>query len=470
MAVMSVKVWTLLFGLLVFSLLAKQGSCRPGEGTEAADAESDYNADEPDYDDDLDEDEDEEENTGPPPSFISHSLSLSLRPGDTATLPCEVQNAASYVVLWLNGSTTLTMESEVMTKDPRIVKHKMDNKLEIHGVTPDDSGLYTCQIVSNPLLNLTHKVMVTSPPKVIKVHPDFQRRTLKVGDPLTLECEIGGWPEPTVTWTREGKNLPGGKKSHEGKILSFDKVTPHHAGTYQCVADNGIKPAATGTATINVSYAPEVTVEPGKVRTGLGEDVNLMCTVHASPSARVQWLKDGKPVTEKKHHHSTRDGSHHKYHIRRLQKEDFGKYTCQAKNMEGTEEKHVDVTGEPNIPRFITAHHTDDMKTTLEWVVESFSNITGYVLMYRKKMDADWITEYPKTEHIEGNMYKVKHPLGPLSAGEYEAVLRSENEFGSTESERHFFTQTPKSNSSAADTRPRLLALLTIFILSSFFL
>ena len=50
-----------------------------------------------------------------------------------------------------------------------------------------------------------------------------------------LNCsQAEGEPEPRVTWTRQGSDLPDGSPSFSGDQLIFSHVTRDHAGTYVC--------------------------------------------------------------------------------------------------------------------------------------------------------------------------------------------------------------------------------------------
>lgn len=477
MAVLSLKMLALLCAVLVLALLADQGSCRPND-----EVDSDYNNDEPDYEDEDDDGEDEdEENTGPPPTFNSRPLSMSLRPGDTAHLPCNVQDLGDFVLLWLNGTEPLSMDKQMLTSDKRVFAYP-NHTLEVKGVKPEDNGLYTCQIGTAPPLNLTHKLMITYPASIVRITPDSHKRTLMRGDTLSLHCDTTGSPTPSVTWTHMTKHQQPG----EGKVISttasvtYTKVDRSKAGIYECKADNGIGTSGVEKMTIVVNYAPEVSPDKDVIRTGEGEPITLLCTVHAHPGAQVQWLFENETITNSKHHQMVRENSRHSLNIKRLQKSDFGLYTCRATNTHGHEDKFIEVTGVPNIPVFVIRPPVDSTSVTLEWTVESIARITSFSLLYRNKIDNIWKTAHPKVEDPEGHVYTVKYTISE-PAGAYEAVLKSENEFGTSESELQTFTQNGQpaaetstgareGNNSVADTRPPLLALMTVFILSAFFL
>jgi hypothetical protein len=68
----------------------------------AEDEADDYYAnDDDDYNGPEEDDEEEETYTGPPPVIHSRPREISLKPGDTARLPCEVENAGEQRLLYL---------------------------------------------------------------------------------------------------------------------------------------------------------------------------------------------------------------------------------------------------------------------------------------------------------------------------------------------------------------------------------
>lgn len=55
-----------------------------------------------------------------------------------------------------------------------------------------------------------------------------------VGAPLTLSCSVEGNPEPTVSWTVDGRSVPAGG----GAQLVLSAVKLSDAGRYECEARN----------------------------------------------------------------------------------------------------------------------------------------------------------------------------------------------------------------------------------------
>ena len=79
------------------------------------------------------------------------------------------------------------------------------------------------------------------PPTITEAPQDT---TVNEGDPLQLTCKASGQPTPTITWTKDGKEL--------GKTLNIQKSNRNDAGKYVCKADNSVKDAKTASAQVTV--------------------------------------------------------------------------------------------------------------------------------------------------------------------------------------------------------------------------
>lgn len=114
------------------------------------------------------------------------------------------------------------------------------------------------------------------PPRLVAVEPSESQVILERGQHITLRCNVTGFPEPKVTWTRkvsrqigsrdrlerstrvlwtwvtsrlsratrpdwralQGRDLPGSRPDHVGGHLHFAHVGVKHTGTYVCSAVN----------------------------------------------------------------------------------------------------------------------------------------------------------------------------------------------------------------------------------------
>lgn len=69
------------------------------------------------------------------------------------------------------------------------------------------------------------------------------QQTVTEGDPLTMECEVIGTPEPTIQWLCDGNPLPENvnlNESYDGRVarLNVERVGLENSGLYECCAEN----------------------------------------------------------------------------------------------------------------------------------------------------------------------------------------------------------------------------------------
>lgn len=57
---------------------------------------------------------------------------------------------------------------------------------------------------------------------------------VQVGHPVELLCVVQGFPEPTLTWTKDGRSYP---LSPDGSLV-LSHVGLDDEGTYTCTASN----------------------------------------------------------------------------------------------------------------------------------------------------------------------------------------------------------------------------------------
>ena len=73
-----------------------------------------------------------------------------------------------------------------------------------------------------------------------------QNTIINEGDPLQLTCEASGQPTPTITWTKNGKQLAA------RGTLNIPASKRADAGIYVCSANNNVKVTKTATAQVTV--------------------------------------------------------------------------------------------------------------------------------------------------------------------------------------------------------------------------
>jgi len=313
----------------------------------------DYDYNEANYDDGASE-EDKESETDRTPKFISSSKTFIVHEGDAIKLPCLVDNLENFLIIWKKGETVVTLGNKPIEDDDKRIqvenvwketgnehKDKMEGRVQVGNTLvirlseEKDAGEYVCQVSSANPVELKHTVKIIVRPAIEPV-PASRLLTVSVGETADLACRVTrGDPEPDVYWKRKDKPLPSGKAFLPGSSISFPKTSRHHAGLYTCYADNGWREPAQASIQLDVQHAPEIEQQVMMVQNHGEAELRLICTVHASPIATVEWYKDGKLMGVKDNVISKRGNRHTLLIMGATKDEVTEKFECKAHNALG---------------------------------------------------------------------------------------------------------------------------------------
>ncbi|XP_056352634.1 coiled-coil domain-containing protein 141 [Oenanthe melanoleuca] len=172
--------------------------------------------------------------------------------------------------------------------------------------------------------------------------PNFSQllsnKTVLEGSPVTLEVEVTGFPEPTLTWYKKGQKLTADEhlkllQKETKHTLFIQKVCDKDAGLYVVRAKN-LNGTISSSAILHVQVQgkqPNFIQKFGHRTLQEGEDLILHCTIHGKPKPHVYWTKDDIQVV-------SGDISIEKlgdtYYLlkRNVVLADTGKYICVASN------------------------------------------------------------------------------------------------------------------------------------------
>ncbi|XP_011135781.1 lachesin isoform X2 [Harpegnathos saltator] len=260
----------------------------------------------------------------------------------------------SVSVAWIKSDSRaiLAIHTHMVAHNPRLsVTHNGHNtwKLHVTNVQPNDSGTYMCQVNTDPMRSQTGHMKVVIPPDIMDLDDTADQLTTKENGDLRLRCRATGTPAPLVIWRREdGRNITlrnehGVKrmKTYEGEQLHLRGILRQEMGSYLCIASNGVPPSVSKRYYVNVHFKPLIKVSNQLVAAPVDSDVLLQCYVESSPKALNTWHRNNgvKLLEDEKHEISEVTINDYAYQlnltVRRLDRSDFGTYTCSAENTYG---------------------------------------------------------------------------------------------------------------------------------------
>uniref|UniRef100_A0A3Q1FDM7 Ig-like domain-containing protein n=1 Tax=Acanthochromis polyacanthus TaxID=80966 RepID=A0A3Q1FDM7_9TELE len=159
------------------------------------------------------------------PRENSNPQVFSTIEGTPISLPCRAAGVPAPDITWTKGGVLLNLGGPAFSLDS-------DDSLFITSPSGNETGEFICT-ATNAAGFASRKVQLT-----VYVPPSIQAgpRVMKVqvGRPVELPCVVTGVPEPTLTWTKDGKRYP---VSPDGS-LALRNVGLDDEGTYICTATN----------------------------------------------------------------------------------------------------------------------------------------------------------------------------------------------------------------------------------------
>ncbi|CAG5122880.1 unnamed protein product, partial [Candidula unifasciata] len=183
--------------------------------------------------------------------------------GSLAVLPCSVdpryteQYADQYKVMWVSPlETVISLQDRRLLNDMRISVERpfmKDWNLHLRNVSVTDAGVYKCQINTDPVGTKKINLVVTEPPRIIDhtMPTDIEKPE---GEMVELFCNATGTPQPEISWYRLHKKGNGVRErvGQTGESLVIHNISRMCGDTYECVASNGVEPAASQTFKVTV--------------------------------------------------------------------------------------------------------------------------------------------------------------------------------------------------------------------------
>ncbi|XP_055017752.1 hemicentin-1 [Boleophthalmus pectinirostris] len=312
----------------------------------------------------------------------SETTDVSVVLGFSTVLPCDVEGSPPPTITWLK-------DNQPIVSSPQLTYTRGGQALRLGSAIGESTGLYTCR-ASNPAGTATkhYSLSVLVPPQIEGSSSLFgaQSEKIRINGSLTLSCLAKGFPEPKIQWFKDGQLLTGNVHpgiQEKGHVLHILKAALSHEGQYTCVVTNSagedkrdfhviiqVPPIfhrvnnreAWGFGHDEDDISDEM-IEKREVV--LGHTISLSCESNAIPPPQISWYKDGQKLT-------SADGvlllpGGQMLQIGRVQKEDAGKYTCEAVNEAGQDHMHFKL--EVLVPPVITA--TEEFMEEVGAVVNS---------------------------------------------------------------------------------------------------
>ncbi|XP_016315955.1 basement membrane-specific heparan sulfate proteoglycan core protein isoform X2 [Sinocyclocheilus anshuiensis] len=190
--------------------------------------------------------------------------------------------------------------------------------------------------VGNPQARIPCRSVAAS--LVVKVYPE--RVQVARGLPVTLRCQVSGYPPHYFHWSREdGRPISStAERRRQGEELHFPSVQPSDAGVYICTCRDQ-RSSNRSKAEIVVTTLPSKPIEvfieePKRQNVAVGSTVSFICTAKSKlPAYTLVWTRKGNGKLPNRAMDFNGILT-----IHNVQPEDTGIYVCTGSNMLGMDE------------------------------------------------------------------------------------------------------------------------------------
>lgn len=330
--------------------------------------------------------------------------------------------------------------------------------LVLKKVTRADSGDYRVVATNEAGSAASSAILSVAVKRPLKRYekPSFDaeltNQQAKEGEPVQLEVQAHGTPEPTLKWLHDGEPIkPDGdhitieSKPDGTTTLSIADAGPADAGEYRVVATNESGSVASD-ARVDVSTKPVFSAQLEDTTAEEGKPLELIVKADGWPEPEIKWLHDGQVVRPNDDHLKTErnpDGSN-TLKIESVNPEDAGEYEAIASNSEGSATTKAEVNVSPSSvdggdqpPEFIAeledVHVNEGSPLTLKVRVRAYPQPDLDLKWYHNdreiRPDGDRIRI---TQSPDGTIALVVDDASPADAGEYRVV--ASNDAGKTSS------------------------------------
>ncbi|KAL8622320.1 hypothetical protein ACOMHN_043324 [Nucella lapillus] len=315
--------------------------------------------------------------------FRHEPASVVIKRDDSALLNCSaIQGQTTPTIQWMKDRELLLQTKRRYMLDngslffDNIVHEKGGNS---------DRGDYQCSATVDGLGTIVSRrasLDIATLPKHFVAAPEAL--SLRLNDTAMFECQSPGVPAPDVRWFRDGWEVTAGPKVriYPTGVLEVSMITSADFVKYRCEVSNVERSRFSPFAqlTLNMQerggqgYPPRFVLTPRDQEVEVGEEAYLHCGAngrdHDKHLPQILWLKDGATIDFKIAQRMKLLGSG-TLHIRELQTEDAGTYTCRAYNAEDSID--ADATVSVPVPPYFTkkpanvfAHISADVQLACE--------------------------------------------------------------------------------------------------------
>ncbi|NWR24142.1 NCAM1 protein, partial [Emberiza fucata] len=258
-----------------------------------------------------------------------------FKEGDDAVIVCDVVSSLPPTIIWKHKGRDV-----ILKKDGK-------GLLLVHLPPTHSAGAHKGQEEQFVSDSRPWDVHLVSPvPPSVRARQSTMNATANLSQSVTLACDADGFPEPTVSWTKDGEPVEEVEEEEDkysfnsdGSELVIHRVDKSDEAEYICIAENKAG-EADATIHLKVFAKPKITYVENKTAMELEDQITLTCEASGDPIPSITWRSSSRNISSEE---KTLDGrivvrSHARVSsltLKDIQYTDAGEYICTASNTIG---------------------------------------------------------------------------------------------------------------------------------------
>ncbi|XP_075449826.1 cell adhesion molecule DSCAM isoform X2 [Ascaphus truei] len=182
----------------------------------------------------------------------------------------------------------------------------------------------------------------------------FEHRKAMAGQRVELPCKASGHPIPKYRWLKDNVLIEPDSRFQQTIIgLLIENTRPSDSGSYVCEVWNNYGNAEV-MGSLYVKQSLKVTINPRKVKSSVGSQVSLSCSVTGTDDPELSWYRNGEIVNAGNNVRFT-GVNRETLVMDGMAKSDSGAYQCFVRKDKMSAQDHVQVVLEDGTPKIISA-------------------------------------------------------------------------------------------------------------------
>ncbi|XP_072519078.1 matrix-remodeling-associated protein 5 [Salminus brasiliensis] len=286
-----------------------------------------------------------------PRIITTDAVTMSAMAEANVLLRCQASGDPKPAISWTKVSTGATIQAN--TKHGQRFEVLPNGTFVIKNVQLQDRGQYLCTAQNkfgSDRMVVTLAVQ-TEPPKI--EGPKYQRVSVYLGKPFSLDCVAVGKPQAQVSWILPDRTFVRDVVVQDRPIslfpngtLSIYSANFSSKGDYKCIASNAAG-ADTLTYQLHVAVLPPTIKEEASesIAMNSGRSIYVHCTAKGEPVPLLKWVLPDSSQMKPTQFIGRRlfifpNGT---LYIKSVAPTDAGTYICSATNMVGFAKRVVDL-------------------------------------------------------------------------------------------------------------------------------